>query len=395
MHVCFLTGEYPPMEGGVADHTAHLAQHLSRAGAKVSILTSIKARSEAQQTEDIEVYPILSSWGPSCWQHIGMFLASQTPDVLHIQYQAAAFDLTGWVNWLPHWLRFSSSVRALAHRPRLVVTFHDLRVPYVFPKAGRLRWRAILALAGGCDAIITTNAQDELTLNQYERFAGRVHRIPLGSNIEPKPPTDYDREEWKTELGVGPNQMLLGYFGFLNASKGGEELVSAMAELVERGIDARLLMIGGQVGDVDPTNQAYAERVMAQIEARGMAERVIWTGHVSPEEVSAHLLAVDIMVMLYRDGVSFRRTTLISALRHGIPVVTTRPDWPLPEIEADRNMLLVATGDVTGAADALARLANSPKLRSDLAQGALELGRIFDWGRIADQTKRLYSEQGE
>ena len=35
MKVCFLTGEYPPMQGGVADHTAHLAHHLIELGIEV------------------------------------------------------------------------------------------------------------------------------------------------------------------------------------------------------------------------------------------------------------------------------------------------------------------------------------------------------------------------
>jgi glycosyltransferase involved in cell wall biosynthesis len=396
MHVCFLTGEYPPMQGGVADHTEHLARHLSQAGWTVSVLTSTKARSaQPQPPDDVAVHPVITGWGPSCWQQIGLYLASRKPDVLHIQYQAAAFDLTGWVNWLPHWITFSATIRALSRRPQLVVTFHDLRIPYVFPKAGPLRWRAILSLARGSDTVITTNVQDELTLKQYEWAAGRVHRIPLGSNIEPRPPQPYDRDQWRVSLGVKPGQVLLGYFGFLNASKGGEELISVLAGLVERGIDARLLMIGGRVGDVDPTNKAYAEKVAAQIEARGLTERVSWTGHVSPEEVSANLLAVDVMVMLYRDGVSFRRTTLISALRHGRPVVTTRPELPLPEIESGRNMILTAPGDVEGATEAVAQLALNLSLRAHISEGALALGRSFDWDRIAAQTARLYAVGGE
>jgi hypothetical protein len=37
MKVTFLTGEYPPMQGGIADYTAHLADHLQAAGVQPSV----------------------------------------------------------------------------------------------------------------------------------------------------------------------------------------------------------------------------------------------------------------------------------------------------------------------------------------------------------------------
>lgn len=387
MRLCFLTGEYPPMQGGVADHTAHLARRLTDLGLEVLILTSHKAATATSERPGSDprpaVYPIIHSWGFACWRHIGRFLAEQRPDVLHIQYQAAAYDLAGWVNLLPWRLRWQR------RRPRLVVTFHDLRVPYLFHKAGPLRWQAIIWLARYADAVIVTNAEDAQTLQRYP-WGGHVHLVPLGSNVDPAPPPDYERLAWRRRLGVGDDELLLAYFGFLNQSKGGETLVLALHALLQRGCPASLLMIGGQVGDVDPTNQAYAERVRQLIRARGLEERVRWTGFVSPAEVSAHLMAADAVVMPYQDGVSFRRTTLIAALRHACPVVTTRPAIPLPELRDGENVLLVPAGDPLALAEALSRLAGDPALRARLAAGAMELGRRFDWSQITQQTLDVY-----
>jgi len=424
LKVCFLTGEYPPMQGGVADHTAILARHLVDLGVEVGVLTSRKCQlgesAEGQITNpqfpipNLQIHPVITGWGPGCWRQIGRFLEEHRPDVLHIQYQAAAFDLGGWINWLPWWLR------RRRNRPRVVVTFHDLRVPYLFPKAGPLRRRSILALARHSDAVIVTNAEDEQTLRQslglgesrargiggsgnqevrspnfllptpYSLLPTPLTLIPLGSNVEPEPPADYDRRRWRAQLGVKDDTPLLAYFGFLNQSKGGEELIRALDRLVHRGYDARLLMIGGQVGDVDPTNRAYADRVRSLIRARGLAERVHWTGHISAAEVSANLLATDVVVMPYRDGVSFRRTTFIAALRHGRPVVTTRPTVPLAELRHGENVLLVPPGDADALAEAVARLADDPVLRARLSAGAEALGQQFDWSEIARQTLAVY-----
>lgn len=45
--------------------------------------------------------------------------------------------------------------------------------------------------------------------------------------------------------------------------------MAALALLVENNIPARLLMVGGQVGASDPTNQRYLQRVQALLEERG------------------------------------------------------------------------------------------------------------------------------
>jgi len=393
MKVCFLTGEYPPMQGGVADHTEYLARHLAGLGVDASVLTSARAisnlpgllsRAGQPAVPNLRVYPVITGWGLGCWRQIGRWLGEHRPDVLHIQYQAAAYDLAGWVNWLPCWLRRQQN------RPCVVVTFHDLRVPYLFPKAGRLRWRSILALARHSDAVIVTNVEDEQTLRKALGIPDSLTLIPLGSNVDPQPPSDYDQERWRAGLGIGQRTLLLAYFGFLSQSKGGEDLMLALAHLVRRGHDAHLLMVGGQVGDVDPTNRAYAERVRSLIEASGLVARVHWTGYTSLEEVSANLLAADVVVMPYRDGVSFRRTTFIAALRHGRPVVTTHPAVPLVELRDGDNVLLVPPGDVDALAEAIARVADDAGLRARLVAGAKALGARFDWLSISRQTLDLY-----
>lgn len=381
------------MQGGIADHTERLARYLIELGVEVSVLTSHKAASNSEsQISNLRVYPLITGWGLGCWRQIRRWLDEHRPAVLHIQYQAAAYDLGGWVNWLPWRLRRRRS------RPRVVVTFHDLRVPYLFPKAGPLRWRSILALARYADGVIVTNAEDEQRLRETlgigesgnQEVGTTDSLIPLGSNVDVGPPADYDRDRWRARMELDEHTLLLAYFGFLNESKGGEELVLTLERLVRQGYEAHLLMIGGQIGDVDPTNRAYAERVRSLIQSCGMADRVHWTGYTSLAEVSANLLAADVVVMPYRDGVSFRRTTLIAALRHGRPVVTTHPSLPLPGLRDGDNVLLAPPRDVDALAGAVARLADDANLRARLSAGAEALGQGFDWSVIARRTLDLY-----
>ncbi|GIK42785.1 MAG: glycosyl transferase family 1 [Chloroflexota bacterium] len=412
MKVVFLTGEYPPMQGGIADHTAYLAQHLAPLGIHSSILITRHWREiqasrgfafSSDQSSDLPIIqPSIPNWGWRCWPGIVSFLQIHQPDVLHIQYQAAAFDLGGWINWLPWYLKR----RRIS--TRIVTTFHDLRVPYIFPKAGAFRWKSMLALARHSDAVICTNREDLKQLSTVNNQLSIVNDqispplprspaplltlIPLGSNIEPQPPANFERATWRKKYHADEKTLLLAYFGFLNESKGGEELIETLALLRQQGLDARLLLIGGDVGHADPTNIAYAQKVQALIDRRHLANFVYRTGYTGLPEVSANLLAADAVVMPYRDGVSFRRTTLIAALRHGCPVISTYPTDPslIPEIRPGENMLLVPPRDAAALAQTIAALANNPALRQKLALGSKQLGDLFEWGKIAGDTAELY-----
>ena len=185
---------------------------------------------------------------------------------------------------------------------------------------------------------------------------------------------------------------LLCHFGLLNESKGCQDLVEALAILRARGTPRSfaLRIVGGTAGDSDPTNVAFRTRLQAQIAALGLEEAVSWTGFLPPREVSAHLMEGDLCVLPYRDGASFRRGTFIAALVHGLPILTTEPTTPIPQLRHGENVWLVPRRAPEALADAILRLAEDPALRSRLARGAWELGRSFQWGQIARDTQEVY-----
>ena len=76
-----------------------------------------------------------------------------------------------------------------------------------------------------------------------------------GSNIPVQPPAGYDRIHWRARYGLGPDDLLLAYFGFLKESKGGEALIRTLYKLVAEspfgpGANSHLLMVGGQISSV-------------------------------------------------------------------------------------------------------------------------------------------------
>jgi glycosyltransferase involved in cell wall biosynthesis len=277
--------------------------------------------------------------------------------------------------------------------PRIVTTFHDLRVPYLFPKAGFVREWVTRVLAQSCDAVIATNDDDDSKLETWN--LKHLELIPIGSNITTTLPADYNRAAWRAQLGIGENETLLCYFGFLNESKGGETLLRALALLP----NAKLLMIGGQTGASDPTNVAYLAKIKSLISDLQLTQRVVWTDYVAAEIVTAHFTASDICVMPYRDGASYRRGTLMAALAHGCAIVTTqvksqksKVKSQLPLLQDNENCIFVQPDDPRAIADAVSTLIASPELRAKISAGARGLAQHFTWNQIARQHLELYRQ---
>jgi glycosyltransferase involved in cell wall biosynthesis len=384
--VLFVSGEFPPMQGGVGDYTREISLALGDLGCEVHVVTS----TQAGPVEGLTVHPVIERWNWGCWGRLLDVVRRRQPDIVHVQYQAAAYGMHPAINFWPERLRLLG-----AERPRAVVTFHDLKVPYLFPKAGPLRRWVVNQLARRSDAAITTNRED------FERLSPEVASppalIPIGSNIRPRLPAGYDRDAVRARWGAGAEDFLLCFFGFINDRKGVEPLLEALhllASDAECPVRPVLLFIGGRTGASDPTNVAYLARIEGLIGELGLEDRARWTGYLPGEEVSASFSAADLCVLPFCDGVSFLHGTFHAALAHGVPILTTRPRVPLPELVEGENIWLVPAADPPALAAAIEQLAGDADLRQRLGAGAEALSQQFRWDTIAGETVKLYRAVG-
>jgi glycosyltransferase involved in cell wall biosynthesis len=409
MRIGLISGEYPPMQGGVGDFTRELAKALTNLGHEIHVITRVGSTSgQVRRASDESgnppcttcpiVHRLTSRWGWRSYRRVMNLTRRLRLDVLNIQYQSAAYDLHPAINFYP--LFASMSIFGRRRVPPIIVTFHDLKVPYLFPKAGPLRERSVTWLARRADSVIVTNRADELALQT--RGIRRIERIPIGSNIEPTLPVNYDRVAWRAQFKLAPEDILLGFFGFLNARKGVETLVKALAILqADEGnpngssqpnsLRYHLLFIGGTTGSSDATNRAYADHIRDLIAQLGLKDRVHYTGFVPHVEVSAAFAAVDLCVLPYTDGISFHHGTLMAALAHSQPIISTRPAVELPELVHGENVWLVPPEEPEALAAAITTVAAEPSSRLRLAREAGELSIQFSWQSIAERTADLFT----
>jgi glycosyltransferase involved in cell wall biosynthesis len=353
--VLFVCGEYPPDVGGVGDYTARLRGALSARGIASTVLTR----------RDV------GRWNA---RSIGRVVgATPRAGIVHIQYQPAAFDLLGDVCLMP------LALRVARPRAKVVTTLHDARVPYLFPGAGPLRTRAVRLLAWTSHAVIAADTRDLQALG-----ISRGHVVPIGSNIPCAPPVGYARATFRAHLGVEPDELVVIYFGLLNASKGLDTLLDAF-ERIEKLRKARLLLVGGSVGASDPTDRLTAARF-----AERLGDRAMRSGYLEPPQVSQYLLAADIAVLPYRDGASPRRGALLACAEHGLPIVST---LPASDAVADA-VLAVAPDDAHVLTEAVTRVADDTRLAERLRAGSRALAQRVSWAGIAERHLALYAAVG-
>jgi glycosyltransferase involved in cell wall biosynthesis len=269
-----------------------------------------------------------------------------------------------------------------------VTTFHDLRYPYLFPKAGRLRNWIVMRLARASDGVIVTNHEDQVQLGDI----AHVSLIPIGSNILTRLPDDFDPPYWREKAGANRSDFLLGYFGLINRSKGLENLLRSVAGLQSSGIPTRLVIIGGGKGASDPTNAAFMGEINQQITELNIDLFVKQSGYVDEASVGAYLSACDLVALPFTDGASYRRGSLMAAIHYGCAVITTTPHVPIAAFRDGENMLLVKAEDTPALEKGIRQLYESHELQEKLKRGAAELAHVFEWSGIANTTANFFRQ---
>ena len=306
----FVTPEYPPRHGGVADYTHQIATELSRRGEAVHVWGP--SGSAPQPGSPIVVHSELGRFGSADLRRASVLLDEQpSPRRLVVQWVPHGF---GWraMNlpfclWL--WKRSvaGDSIELIVHEP--FVTFSGGARQCAVAVVQRAM--TLMLLSAARRVWVTTRAWTPL-LEPY--LAGRgaaVEWLPVPSSLQTAESATVNTVRKRY---APANECLIGHFG-THGSLITSLLVDVIPRLAEASPDVRFMLIGT---DGETFRSALAAR------HRRLADRVSATGTLSAGELSAHIAACDVLLQPYPDGVTSRRTTAMAGLSSGVPVVTTR-----------------------------------------------------------------------
>jgi glycosyltransferase involved in cell wall biosynthesis len=229
--------------------------------------------------------------------------------------------------------------------------------------------------------------QQEL-MAEFEIPAKKVSVIPFGIN-NTVPNTSLTTLEAKRKFGLAPQQKTLLFFGNIAPYKGLEHLVAAFSDLVQRGLDYRLIIAGRTKG-----SDEYWAMIQQAIARQSLGELIIRRIEYIPDElVEEYFKAADVLVLPYTH--IFQSGVLFLAYSFGLPVIASDVGSMKDDIIEGRTGYVCQARDDTSLARTIERyfdsklFANLENLRSDIQDFANDR---YSWDKVGEITKRVYGE---
>ena len=176
---------------------------------------------------------------------------------------------------------------------------------------------------------------------------------------------------------------IIAFLGHPKPWHGASALVPLLANLVARGMNARLLLIGGGPG---------ADEVACAASAAGLADRLEVTGPLPPDQAAARLAGSLVSVAPYPPQPDFYFCPLkvLDSMAAGVPVVATS-QGDIPALLGGTGML-VPPGDAEALAAAAHHLLANPSIRRDLGGRARARAlSCFSWDGVGRRILELVS----
>ncbi len=311
---CIITCEYPPMVGGVSDHTKLLAERLAESGDVVDVWTP-PLGSAPPTVPGVSVHQLPSFFGLDSIRMLRRVFAAQSRDTrILVQYVPTGY---GW-----RMMNVPFAMLLYSQRERgLDIYFHE--VGFRFTQEKRLRrkvaavvhvvmnWLSVRGAARVFVAIHEWRRRLQRLGVRWRQAERTVTWVPVPSNV-PVTAAPERVNELRSRLLAGRDAKIVGHFGtfgrYHTAVVG-----PAFAQVLDDAPDRIALLFG--------RNSLAMRRNILAVRP-DLESRVIATGGLEPAEISTHIAACDVLLQPYEDGVSARRGSLMAALALGRPVIS-------------------------------------------------------------------------
>ncbi len=404
MKLLVISGAFPPMPAGEADHVFHLCRRLAERGLDVHVVTSRANKTAA--AFPFKVYPVIHDWSWLDFLRLAWQLRHISPDAVLLKY-------IGWIYNDHPMITFAATLSKSLKRSAVFVTqFANAEgaPPEKMSLVTRLIRNVIARKAGlAClDDLYGTLLRDSdrlIFLSDLHRrwLAERFSVVNGKSVLIPPPPimmmspenNGASRERGREKLGVRADEFLLAYFGYVYPRKGVETLLRAFQIVARNKPQARLLILGGFIAREFPNCAAYRQEILALPKQLGIADKVIWFGGYAwdSDEASVYLRAADAAVIPMDYGVQLNNSAFAGAVAHGLPVVTTLGCDLEEQFVHEKNVLLCPPRNPEAMAEAIERLMENPELFQRLKDGALEFAdNWFSWEKAVRRTLGALTE---
>jgi glycosyltransferase involved in cell wall biosynthesis len=259
-------------------------------------------------------------------------------------------------------------LRLRRRRPRIAVMVHEPYVPMT-------TWRSVLMglwqrlqlrlVTGAADRVFcsTERFAEELAARHYSR---RVHHLPVGSTVPDMRPFRVAERE---RLGVPDDGLIVAMLGTGHPSRLAGHLEGAVNAISTHRDGLTVL----NLGDGAPALRGLNSDVSIHAPGRQPADAL-----------ARQVACADLFLAPFVDGVSTRRTSVMAALQHAVPVVGTHGSITDDMLRRADALCLVPAERADRFADAAVELALDPDRRRALGSAGRRLyEQCLDWPIIA------------
>lgn len=303
MKILIISPHFPPDHGGVSDHTNILARKLQEMGHSITVAT---AQENPENSSGFRFINVKRPWGLASLQTIIDDVKKNPTDLILIQYTPLSFAPKAY-GVFPSFALFLQKIKKQAP---IKMIAHEANYPIELNLKG-----VLLGISHVTQFSIFIHFIDRIFFShaaQKEYWSQKIpwkkpsfecspsfSNIPVKSSVEK--PSSLDKET-----------TYLTYFGGTHSSVQFPSLISSLKAAQKNFNEkTKLLMIGTEQKDWGQRTQEHE------------LKDVIFCGKLSATEVSAYLQASQLILLPYQHGVTSRRGSLMAALSHAKPVITT------------------------------------------------------------------------
>jgi len=371
MRIVIISTAYP-LRGGIAHYVSLLQKHLS-VRHEVSVITFKRqypkllfpGKSQEEigaSSPSLSSIQVIDTLNPITWYKAGRIAAGMKPDLIIFKY------------WMPFFApAFGIAARVAKRNSGCKVLFIcDNVIPHEHTPLDRVLTSWLLK--AGDYFIVQSKAveQDLLSVVEEPKYAFVPHPIYeiFGTTLE--------KEKARAGLGIGRDEKVALFFGYVRKYKGLHVLLDAMKMVLAR-ITVKLLVVG-EFYDDENTYQK-------QIENLDLGKNVICiSSYVPNNEVAKYFSAADVVVLPYVDATQSGIVQI--AYNFGKPVITTEVGGLAEVVVPEKTGLVVQPNSPAQLADAIVRFFEEG-LADRFSREIVAQRKLYSWDTLVNAIEGL------
>lgn len=229
------------------------------------------------------------------------------------------------------------------------------------------------------DAIITLNSEDYAAALKFKlKKGGKVYYLPgIGIDSKKFKIKDFNRDDYKKELGFNKDDIICIGVGDLNYNKNFSLCIKAIAETKMKNI--HLIICG--VGDLKKELEDLAKKLNVENQIHFYGYR---------NDIKELLNVSDLfLISSYREGLS---RALMEAMASGLPCLVSNIRGNVDLIDDKEGGYLLSCDDYVSWSEKIVELSKNHKLRKRMGQENLNKIKKFDFDIVVEKLKEIYDE---